>query len=68
VSEISLLEMMLDQPRHPDWTEALDAYVTADRACEKACAAFEKAAQVVQQREAELRAVYERLTEEADDG
>ena len=59
----TVLHMVSNGPRHPDFADALEAYVTADKACEKARQAFEKADQAVQRREAELRAIYERLAE-----
>ncbi len=57
----SLIDMMARAPRHPDFANAVEAYVAAAKALEKAHQAFEQADQVVQQREAELRSVYERL-------
>jgi hypothetical protein len=49
-------------PYDPDYIDALDAYVAADQAREKAHRAFEKADQLARQREAELRAICERVT------
>lgn len=57
----TVLHMASNAPRHPDFADALEAFVTADKACEKARQAFEKAERVVRDREAGLRAVYERL-------
>lgn len=57
-----LLKKLNDAPQHPDITEALDAYVTADKACEKAREAFEKADIRAAQRRADLEAVIDRVT------
>ena len=58
----SLVKMMGKAPHHPAFVEALEAYVAADKARDKARQAFERTDQAAQQREAELQAVYERLT------
>lgn len=63
-----LLEMMGLSTVHPDWLNALEAYVAACEARDKAAAAFDKAEHRLQQREAEMRAVYERLTGEGKAG
>lgn len=68
----SVLKMMgIPDPgrTHPDWLAALEAYVAACEARDKAAGTFDKAEHALQQREAEMRAVYERLTgEENGDG
>jgi nucleotide-binding universal stress UspA family protein len=62
---LSLLAMMAPPGGHlhPDYVDALEAYVAADKDREKAERALERADRLARQREAELRAVYERLTE-----
>jgi hypothetical protein len=65
----AMLEMLRSPHRtDPDFNDALAAWVEADKAVDKARKAFEKAERVAEQREAELRAVYERLTGEGQDG
>lgn len=59
----TLLKMLSQPPHHPDWTDALEAYVQADKVRERAREAFEKADEVAQQRETELRAIFDRLTD-----
>ena len=58
----SLIQMMGEPIRDPDWTDALEAFTQATKARDKAAGALERAEQLMQQREGELRAVYERLT------
>ena len=66
---ISVLEMMAAPPRSdPDWTGALEAYVAAAQARDKAAVAFDNAEAALLRREAEMRAVYERLTGEGEGG
>lgn len=63
---ISVVKMMGGLPApnstHPDWLAALEAYVAACTARDKAARAFDAAEHALQQRETEMRAVYERLT------
>ena len=64
---MSLLKKLNDAPQHPDITEALEAYVTADKALDKAREAFEKAERLAAQREADLEAVIDREIAVRDD-
>ncbi len=64
----SVVKMMFLSTVHPDWLNALEAYVAACEARDKAAAVFDKAEHRLQQREAEMRAVYERLTAEEKAG
>jgi predicted NBD/HSP70 family sugar kinase len=63
---MSLLSKMNAAPRHPDITDALDVYVTALKARDKAEETFRKADEVAQQRAAELEATIDRVTAELD--
>jgi hypothetical protein len=60
----TVLQMMASPPRDPDFNDALAAWIEADKAVDKTRQAFERAERVAEQREAELRAIYERLTGE----
>lgn len=51
---------------HPDFLAAMEAFVASDEAEEKARHAHHRALDLLQRREAELRAVYERLTGSSD--
>jgi hypothetical protein len=63
----SVIAMMGEPLRDPDWTDALEAYVQSAKARDKAGRAFDEAEHALQQREAELRTVYDRLTGKAVD-
>lgn len=64
----SLLTMMANAPRGPEWSGALEAWIAADKARDKARQAFEQAEQAALEREAELRAVYLRLASKEPPG
>lgn len=59
----SVLAMLQEMGYHDDdWNAAADAYVKACKTRDKAFAAYEAAERVMQQREAEMRALYDHLT------
>ena len=60
---MSILAKLGTAPQHPDFVDALEVYVGALKARDKALAAFEKADEIAKQREAELEAVIDRLNQ-----
>jgi hypothetical protein len=65
---ISLLAILGDPvSTGPDFADALETYVEADRARQAVERELERAQQKVQERETELRAIYARLKQERAD-
>lgn len=58
----ALSKMMDRRPPGDEWAEALEAFITADKAREKAQQALAKANAALREREADLRVIFERLT------
>lgn len=66
MSYAGLSKKLANAPSHPDITEALEAFVAAGKARDKAQAAFERVDQLAEQRQAELEAAIDRVTAAAD--
>lgn len=62
---ISFTEMMAQAPDHPDFTAAVEAHAAAHKAYNEARRAFLVAGRAAGESDAELRAVFARLTGEA---